>query len=404
MTVRRRSAHGSSRPIALAAVAAVVVATGGTGCVSEPGPGWAGVVDTLPGGVVAVRNPEQGTWTPETRRGLVEDLRLGSLDAEGPELFGSVAGLAVDADDRIYVLDRQAREVRLFDREGRHVRTIGREGGGPGEFGDPIAVAVDPDGDLLVVDVGNGRYARFDSTGAYLGSTPRTVGGYSVPARVTFDADGRFYEGALASFDEGWGRAVLRFEPGLERSEAFGLPEVSVPEFELRLGTTRMTAPVPFAPRQLWALDPRGRYWTAMTDRMRFVEHALDGDTIRVIERPSDPIPTTAEDRERAIVGLEWFTRQGGRVDPAAIPDTRPLLQGFAVSDSGRLWVEVTTVDPEVRYRFDVYDAEGVYLGGIDSDLAFSPWPLVVRGRVYGVTSDSLGVTYVVRATIEGQR
>lgn len=226
-------------------------------CASEGrGAGWAGTVDTLPGGAVAVRSPSEGLWTPDTRWRLVEELRIGSIEAEGPELFGSVAGLAVDSAGRIYVLDRQAKEVRAFDAAGAFLRRIGREGGGPGELGDPIALAIGPEGSLLVVDVGNGRYARFDTSGAYLGSTRREVGGYVVPARVGFDPRGRFHEGARVRFGEDFGAAILRFESGLTDPHAFRIPEWETDEYVLTRGEMRMTAEVPFAPRLVWALDP----------------------------------------------------------------------------------------------------------------------------------------------------
>lgn len=371
-------------------------------CASEGrGAGWAGTVDTLPGGAVAVRSPSEGLWTPDTRWRLVEELRIGSIEAEGPELFGSVAGLAVDSAGRIYVLDRQAKEVRAFDAAGAFLRRIGREGGGPGELGDPIALAIGPEGSLLVVDVGNGRYARFDTSGAYLGSTRREVGGYVVPARVGFDPRGRFHEGARVRFGEDFGAAILRFESGLTDPHAFRIPEWETDEYVLTRGEMRMTAEVPFAPRLVWALDPGGGYWTAVTDRMRFVRHAMDGDTLRIVERAFDPIRATAADRDRAVEGLRWFTRQGGRVDPSRMPETRPQFQRFTVTPDGYLWVLVTRRPPGVAHRFDVYDPRGAYLGAVDTDLALGPWPLVVGDRVYGRTADSLGVTYVVRARIE---
>ena len=372
-------------------------------CVSgEAGPAWAGSVDTLPDGRISIRSPEIGSWEQmgDAPWRLVEELRIGSIDAEGPDAFGSIAGLDVDARGRIYVLDRQARELRAFDDDGGHVRTMGGEGGGPGEFGDPIGVALDPMDRLLVVDVGNGRYSRFDTAGVYLGAVPRPVGGYSVPARVGFDLEGRFLEGALAQSGDAYGQAILRWDTAFARVDTFRIPDYPTDEFELVRGEMRMTADVPFAPTLVWALDVRGRYWTAITDRMRFVEHALEGDTLRVIERDSEPIPTRDEDRERAIRGLEWFTRQGGRVDPSRIPDERPQLAQVAVSPDGYLWVRATPVTPGVANRFDIYDPGGRYLGAVATELGFHPAPVVRGDRVYGVISDSLGVSYVVRARI----
>ena len=384
-------------------IALVGLCFGLGGCGSEsPQTGWAGSVDTLPNGTIMVHNPAAGLWHPDSGWHLVEDLRIGSIDVEGPALFGSVAGYAVDGMGRIYVLDRHARELRVFDREGTHVRTVGRDGAGPGEFGDPIAVAVEPASQwLVVVDVGNGRYTRFDTAGIYLGTTPRRIGGYSVPAQVGFDPEGRFYEGASARFGDDSGPALFRFDATLARSDTFRIPTHDTEEFELVLGEAQMTVPVPFAARLLWALDERGRYWTGITDRMRFVEHKLNGEILRVVDRDFEPLRVTAEEKERAIENLSWFTKQGGRVDASRIHDVKPAFRRIGTSPDGHLWVLVTSPAREAAYRFDVYDPEGRYLGEVKTDVAWYPRPLFRGDRVYGTTTDSLGVTYLVRARIE---
>ncbi len=405
----RAIAGGAGRdtgPIRRLAIALIGTWLSSAGCAPEsPQTRWAGQIDTTPGGAIVVRSPAEGIWGPDAGWRLVEELRIGSVDVEGPSLFGSIADYDVDAMGRIYVLDRQNRDLRVFDPAGNHIRTIGREGGGPGEFRDPIGVAIDRGSQsLVVVDVGNGRYARFDTAGAYLGATPRPLGGYSVPAQVAFDSEGRFYEGALAQFGDDFGAALFRFDATLARPDTFRIPERETEQFELVTEESRMTVPIPFAPRLLWALDERGRYWTGITDRMRFIEHQLDGDTLRVVEREFEPLRATEAEKERATENLSWFTRQGGHIDPSRIPDHLPAFRRIAASPDGHLWVLLTNRADEPGYRFDVYDPGGRYLGEVQTDAAWYPRPLFRGGFVYGTTSDSLGVTYVVRARIEENR
>src|SRR6187551_3395842 len=64
---------------------------------------------------------------------LVEELRIGGAE-EGPASFTTIAGLGFDAEGRIWVLDRQTQELRVFGRNGEFVRNIGQRGSGPGEF------------------------------------------------------------------------------------------------------------------------------------------------------------------------------------------------------------------------------------------------------------------------------
>lgn len=71
-------------------------------CAGEAaGDGWGGRIDTLAGGGVHTMSPAQGLWTAEAAWRLEEDLRIGSLEGEGPTLFGAVGDIAVDGEGRV---------------------------------------------------------------------------------------------------------------------------------------------------------------------------------------------------------------------------------------------------------------------------------------------------------------
>ncbi|HEX9728478.1 MAG TPA: hypothetical protein VGA37_08245 [Gemmatimonadales bacterium] len=99
---------------------------------------WGGTVDTLANGTILVSNPAEGWWGDSTGWQVEIEWRLGAVEGDGPGAFGQVRALAVDRWDRLYVLDGQAQETRVFDSAGAFVRTIGREGAGghylPGTF------------------------------------------------------------------------------------------------------------------------------------------------------------------------------------------------------------------------------------------------------------------------------
>lgn len=200
---------------------------------------WGGSVDTLPNGAVLVRSPAQGIWRAGEDWRLVEELRIGSMDVEGPELFGRVAALEVDPQGRIYMLDSQAREVRVFGPEGEHVRSFGRKGGGPGEFESPASLDWDPQGRLWVVDQRNARFSVFDTAGAFVTSHRRPGGYMQVPWPGGIDTQGRLYDIATIPGGDGWFEVVLvRLDENAQPADTFRIPpyEGAAYDHEIRQG------------------------------------------------------------------------------------------------------------------------------------------------------------------------
>ena len=148
-------------------------------------------VDTLPSGIIHVRNHRSVGADPDFQ--LVEDLRIGRLDGDGPDVFGDIQDLAVDPQGYIYVLDLAAMEVRVLDGEGGHQWTVGRDGEGPGELSYPVGLTLDEQGRVWVVDAGNGRYSIFDD-GELVEERTRHVTAGIVPWVGGFDHSGRLWE------------------------------------------------------------------------------------------------------------------------------------------------------------------------------------------------------------------
>jgi hypothetical protein len=82
---------------------------------------------------------------------------------EGPEslVFGEIRDLAIDKEGRVYVLDGQAKQLRVFGPNGSFITQTGRLGEGPGEFREPFDLEWAGDGSLLVYDPANQRITRY---------------------------------------------------------------------------------------------------------------------------------------------------------------------------------------------------------------------------------------------------
>ncbi len=384
----------------LAAVALMAISAGG--CARDRGAsGWPGRVDTLPGGTIVVHNTGAGVWDSASTWRIVEDLRIGSAEGEGPTSFNQIAALTVDPAGRIYVLDRQAQEIRVFDSTGAFVRTIGRKGSGPTEFQEAIGMVWDRRGRLLVVDQRNARYSVFDTAGRLVAEHPRPLTGFFVWTwQGGIDTAGTLHE-TYRIIGPSSSTSLLSLDSSLKVTDTFPLPSYEGESYRIERPDMFVSYSVPFTPGLVWTFDPRGYIWLGVTAPYRIYQTRLRGDTVRILERAYEAVPVAADEKDSAVAGLKSFTDQGGRVDPSRIPDVKPAFAGFFLDDRGHLWVEPVVKQEQGRV-FDVFDPEGRYLGRVYSGFRLQSNPTFRGDRLYAVTEDENGIPYIVRARITG--
>ena len=365
---------------------------------------WDGTVDTLPNGAIVVDNPSHGIWDSTTAWQVAEEVRIGALEGSGPDLFGSISALEVDESGNIYVFESQAQELRVFDESGRHVRTIGREGGGPGEFKQGIGMAWAPDGNLWVVDPGNVRISVFDTGGNYV-SMKRILGGYVMtPWPGRFDNAGNFYHYGLDIDAERGGRFVMvRFDTLMNALDTIRVPRPPDDRyFEMQSESGTMSAGIPYSATIISRVGPNGFLWIASTGDYHIFKRSLAEDTVLIVSRDFEALPVSEAEIDSAIVGLEWFTRQGGRVARSRFPSVKPAFRSLYIDDESGIWVVPTVDNEDGTQLIDVFEPLGRYLGRIRVPFALSgsPIPVFRRGCLYAVTYDDFGVPYVVRARV----
>jgi len=395
--------HLSARPAWCAAALALLAA-----CGDAPGrPGDAIVVDTLAGGVVRVANPDRGTWEGGAPWKPVETLRIGGVDGDGPDVLAAPVDVETDALGRLFVLDAGAMEIRVFDAAGRHVRSFGREGAGPGELRQPAGMAFGPGGELWVMDFANARYSVFDTTGAFVRQHIRHNSSFAMPWPGMLDAEGRLYDVTTDRTESGeMVNVLLRFDRAVEKAESFPLPHRATPEFGLRRGRVTDHVPVPFAPRMHWALAPGGRVWSGVSDVYRLEVRESGGRTLRSVEKPSAPVPVSPAELESVPELLAGFTKQGGRIDMARVPKTKPAFTSLRVDDRGYAWVQPTLPAGDRGLAFDVFDPEGRYVGRVAFPLeAERTIEVVVRGdRLFALVAGEMDQPQVVGFRLEGRK
>ena len=402
------------------AVVSIAGAACGTGTEVARGPEV--VTDTI-GDTIIVRTISGSVWGADAT--LVPELSIGELDGPDVYLFGRIGSIALDDDHNVYVFDQQARNVRVFDRSGDWVRTLGGPGQGPGELQRPEAMAVLPDARVIVRDPGNARLQVYGPGEAVPREWPYVPAFYS-NRRLWTDDRGRTYVAALRDARSvGPDRELLAvFDPD-------GIPRDTVAPplqaFEARTVTgerdgARVTYGVPFAPRAHWAVHPGGHFVGGISSDYS-IDLGLPEGTLR-IERAAEPVPVFPReaDHERARTerGI-GMTVPGWTWNGPSIPAVKPPFSGLSPGRDGRLWVAVSTEAREVAnenhdpdnplsapttwrspLRFDVFEADGTYVGAVNppEDFSANPPPVFEGDHVWAVSRDDLGVQRVVRYRI----
>ena len=367
---------------------------------------WSGTMDTLASGEVEVRNTGDPLWCQKWQ--VEEEWRIGSDTSGGPELFGNIGSFDVDAKGRVYILDDQAQEIRIFDSEGAFVRTVGSKGEGPGEFVQATSVDVSSNGEIWVTEMQQGQLNIFDSTGSLLKvERSNSPGSIILPYPGGFDRVGRFNVVIYYRLQEAYTWAMARFDQSFSPIDTILTPKSPVePKYFEILGddgSSRISMGVPFQGSFQWRFAPKGNFWTLLADRYELVEITTSGEVLRKVTKEHESLPVTAADRREFEESAKWFTRQGGKIDWSKVPETKPAVVSFFCDDEGNLWVEQRAENSEDEgYLFDIFDPEGRYLGTLrlPFSLQGSRATIVRNGILYGKTTDELGAPVLVRARV----
>jgi len=414
----RLAAAGVTRCLMLAAAALPLAC----GPISDSRDAADAVVETETiGDTTVVRTVSGSAWGGDAT--LVPETSIGELEGPDEYLFGSISAIAVDDDHNVYVLDGQARHVRAFDSAGTYVNTFGGGGEGPGEFQVPIGIAVS-NGRVLVRDPANGRVQLFVLETGEAEEWRYAPSPWFLNTPLYQDDQGRIY---VDNSDEE--QRFIVMGPDGTHLDTMPAPEAPADFDDDRYSMSvvaetgdrwiSVSATVPFGPDWYWTVYPSGHFLSALSTAYR-INLERDGSVLR-IERNHTPVAVLDGERERheqRIVSRMRRFDAGWSWDGAAIPNHKPPFRGLRAGSDGRIWVRLWTeaqrvpnedhdpTDPESAaftwvepLRYDVFEADGTYLGAVVPPEGFgsSPPPVFGRSFVWAVERDELGVERVRR-------
>lgn len=365
------------------------------------------VIDTLPGGALAVHSPGPTGWNDTTGWRLVPDGRIGGALGEPGELVNP-RDLALDGAGRLYVSDQQPAVIKVFGPDGRFIRTIGREGQGPGEF--IIAFIAARGAWLAVQDPRTARLTLFDTAGTFVRSWSS---GCCVWAQMAFDRENRIYVPAMTPPETKAAAAYARYDTLGAAVDTVWVPEGP----EMKMWTVNagsggnrmmMMMPVPFTPRMIHGITPEGALVFGWSGAYRLARTDGHGDTLAILSRDWTAEPLAGERKAATIERM--IREQGPEMDEALlrrsfpvgeISDALPAFEAIHVDGRGNLWL---VTDSDSTYaRLDVFSPDGAWLGRVALPEPLRPYSPIVWGedRLYVAREDDEGVPYIARYRIE---
>jgi hypothetical protein len=117
-------------------------------------------------------------------------------------ITNQLGGLAFDRQSEfLYVVDRggidsDRHQIVKLNRDGEVVARFGRRGGQPGEFNLPLDIALDSQNRVYVLDAGNFRVQVLDEQGEFIrawGQPGNSFGQFGQPRSITIDGDDLVY-------------------------------------------------------------------------------------------------------------------------------------------------------------------------------------------------------------------
>jgi NHL repeat/Glucodextranase, domain B len=179
-----------------------------------------GIFVPAPGGIAGMTHTyaAEGTYYPTVRVLMADGLRFThylTLSVYSPARYVSSfpaaepSALAVDATGRLFVLERGADRVRVFDRAGVETTQFGSSGSAPGQFARPTGLSLDGAGNVYVADTENHRVQKFSPTFEHLktfGRQGTRLGELDQPRAIAVDLVGNLF------VTEGGNRRVQQFD------------------------------------------------------------------------------------------------------------------------------------------------------------------------------------------------
>jgi len=336
-------------------------------------------------------------------------LQIGMREGDSGYVFEWVTDAVRMSGGKMAVVDRRAREIRVFDGDGILLETFGGSGSGPREFqAAPVLASREPD-TLVVWDGGAARLSLYDPEGRLLSQRSHLSAASGISRARGVEAwqvgpDGSVLWAGRAPSTSRSGinpaeRSVALIDGSTGKTTDFGVYPMGQ-RLMLDVGVSFADW---FAPSSVATLGPRPlSVAISSPDRweIRFFDPA--GDLRTILRSPIPRVPVTREvQAERRQYLADWallfrLPRDRGEWvdDQFPVPDSLPAIASLRWDRSGNLWVGRRAPDPEGTELYDVFDGDGRWLSTVHFPRDLGRILEIGEDYLLAAWQDDLGVAF----------
>ncbi|HEX8695324.1 MAG TPA: hypothetical protein VF746_23130 [Longimicrobium sp.] len=309
---------------------------------------------------------------------------IGVEDGPPEYLLDNVKAAVRLSGGRIAVANGGTGEIRIYAAAGEHAATLGRRGSGPGEFEGLDRLWAAGGDTLIAYDAIQRRFTVFAPDGRVAATLPLPVveGRPGATLLLGRFADGSVLVKAGAELSPDTREGLDRREATYARAALDGSPVRKLGSFfdgeayYVKDGPGVSAYARPFAPAPQTAVGGDAFYYSA-ADAFEVRRFRPDGRLEAVFRKRQEPVAVTDEDvreyREQMLEGVSGPDRARLERVLASIPfpDRKPAHGRMLVDAEGSLWVLETKADDDPRFRWSVFDPDGVWLGTVEVPAGF---------------------------------
>lgn len=347
---------------------------------------WKGTIK-VEDGVTVVYNPQDPIFTNNIFF-IEEELSIERNSIKHKEaMFQNIVSLVIDDAGNIYILDRKAANIKIFNKDGNFLKIIGRRGQGPGEFVRPENGALSPNDELYVYDSRRFTIQVFSIDGKFKRQIAFSMLLFEGPK---FTSNGEI----IASYGviaENSKFVLKKFNNEMETVLTYtSIPMLKPPKVNIFV--------LNFYNDLKWEVGPKSEIvWGVMTSpKYELFVHDEDGKYIKKITKQYSPVKLTTKEYKKLM--KKWYGKVPSfKQFDLIIPKNYPPFQGFILDEEGRIFVHrFVEVEKSKKHYFDVFDDEGKYIAKITLDEKFL-FGTFKNKKLFAIEEDEDGYQYVKR-------